>query len=86
MLETIMFCVWLLPTGNFNTYLQNQIDELAATYQAPTFVPHVTVFCGETKDIERVKSFLQQSAEELPAITLNYQSIGATEHYFKTVI
>lgn len=79
-----MICIWLLPEVEVSAYLQQQIDDLARTYQAPHFIPHMTVFCGETSDLDAVKAIVKQVSTTQAPLEMRYRDIGATALFYKT--
>jgi len=85
MIYTTLFCVWLIPSMPFHTMLQAHIDKLAKAHEAPSFEPHVTLFCGGTNDIEKTKESLEILFKKQPKIGLTAASIDASEQYYKTL-
>jgi len=85
MIYTTMFCVWLIPAMPFHTMLQAHINELVTTYAAPSFEPHVTLFCGETNDIEKTKVSLEALLKNQPKIALTAGSLEASDKWYKTL-
>ena len=52
---------WLVPAATDRAFFQELIDTLAHTHQAPTFVPHVTVYSGESPVEEDPLAIITQS-------------------------
>ena len=85
MLHSTMFSIWLIPELPFQGQLQSHINELAAKYDAPTFPPHVTLFCGGTNDMDQTKVYLEKLFKNISKISLVATSVEATQEYYKTL-
>jgi 2'-5' RNA ligase len=45
-MERNTYSLWIVPGGEAGEQLQSVVDELATAYDAPSFVPHITVVAG----------------------------------------
>jgi len=84
-MTSILFCVWLVPALPDKSLLQARIDQLASEYQAPSFQPHVTLFCGQTIDIAKTTARLGDITEALAPISLSVDALKTSAQYYKTL-
>jgi len=84
-LETILFCIWLIPAEPYQNHLSDTIKQLSATYSSPKFHPHVTLFCGKTNDIEKAQKDLGHVVQSQQKMSLNLKSIDSSPAYYKSV-
>jgi len=54
--------IWLIPAPADAQYLQGIINNLAATYQAPVFNTHCTLYSPTNLPALEIKKILEQSA------------------------
>lgn len=81
----MLFCLWLIPAQPHYDVMQEQINSLASTYDAPVFSPHATLLCGQTNDVEQLKKELEELFKQTPQLTLTAQSIDYSATYYKTL-
>jgi 2'-5' RNA ligase len=78
------FAVWLTPAPSDRRWLSKIIQDYAAAYQSPTFVPHVTVYSGICSDKDDLSAILTQSVGLLLPLSLEVTGLGYTENFFRT--
>lgn len=78
------FAVWLTPAPSDRRWLSKIIQDYAAAYQSPTFVPHVTVYSGITSAQDDLSGILAQSSRSLLPLSLEVTGLGYTENFFRT--
>lgn len=83
--EKILFCVWLIPAQPHYLPLQTTINELAEQYDAPSFQPHSTLFCGKTTQIQTVKTTLSELLNDQKTITTDVVGLDTSADYYKTL-
>jgi 2'-5' RNA ligase len=72
------YALWIMPTGETGTQLQNLINQLADEYNAPKFTPHVTIagIMVSDEELANVKSKLGRLASQQNAFTINLTEYG----------
>ena len=80
-----MTSIWLIPTPEDAQYLQAIINNLAATYQAPVFSPHCTLYSSTDLHPVELKQILERSAEDTISFVVDKEKINHTENIWKTV-
>ena len=85
MINTTLFCIWLIPAEPYYAALANKIQELSVAYEAPVFAPHVTLFCGKTKNIAQTKSDLTNLLTWQAPLVLTATVMDFTDEYYKTL-
>jgi 2'-5' RNA ligase len=76
---------WLVPAAPERAFFQGLIETLAATHQAPTFVPHVTVYTGESPADERPVEIIARAASDVPDVRLEVDRVLYTAAFTKTL-
>lgn len=76
---------WLIPTAAERGFYQDLINTLAQTHTAPTFVPHVTIYSGQSPADEKPLEIIQQSTRHLPGVRLQVDRILYTDTFTKTL-
>lgn len=76
---------WLVPAAPERAFFQELIETLAAAHHAPTFVPHVTVYAGESPADEGPMEIMARAASEVPAVRLRIDRILYTAAFTKTL-
>lgn len=85
MIKSALFCVWLIPAKPFYTSLQEQINLLADSFDAPVFAPHMTLFCGKTEDLQKTKNDFSRLLDKENSLSLKAVSVNASAAYYKTL-
>jgi Cyclic phosphodiesterase-like protein len=78
------FAVWLTPAPSDRRWLSKIIQDYAAAYQSPTFVPHVTVYSGICSAQEDLSATLLQLGGSLLPLSLEVTGLGYTENFFRS--
>jgi 2'-5' RNA ligase len=79
------FSFWLIPAAEEQTYFQEIIDLLAQNYDAPTFMPHVTIYSGEYELAESVESIIEQATFNIKSFSLKIDKLSYTEEFTKSL-
>ena len=80
-----MISIWLIPAPEDAQYLQAIINNLAASYQAPVFSPHCTLYSSTDLPVAELKQILERSAEDTISFVVDKEKINHTENIWKTV-
>ncbi len=80
-----MISIWLIPAPEDAQYLQAIINNLAATYQAPVFSPHCTLYSPTDLPVAELKQILERSAEDTISFVVDKEKINHMENIWKTV-
>jgi Cyclic phosphodiesterase-like protein len=76
---------WLVPAAAHRAFFQELIETLAHTYQAPIFVPHVTIYSGESPVDENPQEIIAQATLGVQEIRLQVDCILYTDTFTKTL-
>ena len=76
---------WLVPSLAPRSGLQECIAALAHAYQAPVFVPHVTLYSGESSPDENPLEVIAQSVRNVQPLSLEIQGISCEDAFTKTL-
>ena len=80
-----MVSIWLIPAPADAQYLQGIINNLAATYQAPVFNTHCTLYSPTDLPALEIKKILEQSANNMESFYVKKATISHTENIWKTI-
>lgn len=72
------YSLWIVPTGETRVQLQNLINQLSDEYNAPKFVPHVTIagITASDEELANVKRKIDKLASQQDAFTLSLTEYG----------
>ena len=76
---------WLVPAATDRAFFQELIDTLGHTHQAPTFVPHVTVYSGASPVEEDPLAIITQATLGVQEVRLQVAGILYTDAFTKTL-
>jgi len=76
---------WLVPSVGTRVFFQDLIETLAHSHQAPTFVPHVTIYSGDSSATENPVSIICESMQGVREVRLQIDSIMFSELFTKTL-
>ena len=76
---------WLVPAMAPRTFLQECIATLAQAHQAPLFVPHVTIYSGESLLDEDPLKIIAQSTRGVRQVSLQIQGVMCDDAFTKTL-
>lgn len=79
------FSVWLVPQKDDEVYLGNIIKNLGEEYDAPIFVPHLTLLGDVTVDFDKLKSIVDDVFQNTKPFTIEKERVNQSEAFFKTV-
>ena len=80
-----MVSIWLIPAPEDAQYLQAIINNLAATYQAPAFDSHCTLYSPTDLPAAEVKQILERSGKNMKSFYVKKATISHTENIWKTI-
>lgn len=80
-----MVSIWLIPAPEDAQYLQAIINNLAATYQAPVFDTHCTLYSPTELPAAELNQILEQSANNMKSFYVKKATISHTENIWKTI-
>jgi hypothetical protein len=76
---------WLVPAAAERAVFQDLITTLARRYSAPTFVPHVTLYSGESPPDERPLELMAEAIRAVHVIQLQVDRVLYTAEFTKTL-
>ena len=80
-----MVSIWLIPAPEDAQYLQAIINNLAATYQAPVFNTHCTLYSPNDLPAAELRQILERSANNIKSFCVKKATISHTENIWKTI-
>ena len=80
-----MVSIWLIPAPKDAQYIQAIINNLAATYEAPVFDSHCTLYSPTDLPAAELKQILEQSANNMKSFYVKKAAISHTENIWKTI-
>lgn len=72
---------WLVPEPSCRTNLQHIIDDLAASYAGPRFVPHMTIAVSPNSSSDVVRQTLDQAAATIAPLMLKPVDLLFSQHF-----
>lgn len=84
--ETLSY--WLIPAEPTLAWFVQTVEKLAARYEAPTFVPHITLYAGAGAGIDAPAKVIQRalaSAEIFSAQTMHPSGVSESDEFTKTL-
>lgn len=84
MARHILMAYWLIPAEPERTFFRSLIADLARTYDAPVFEPHVTIHVGTNK-AQAAEYAVSESARQYNPITLEARGIDHSDQFTKTL-
>lgn len=81
----MLFAIWLSPAQPFYLSLQKQIIQLANLYDAPVFMPHMTIFVGNSDNLDNVKEIFTKTLINFKPLLATASGIEHSDNYFKTL-
>lgn len=76
---------WLVPSEQDRSFFEHLIDTLAQEHDAPSFVPHVTLYSGETTADDDPLDSIEKSTQGVKGLSLHVDSVLYTEQFTKTL-
>ena len=76
---------WLIPSEEYRVFFQEIIDTLAQEYDAPAFVPHVTVYSGEYEPDQSPSEMIEEATQGVQSFSLRVQKLLYTDQLAKTL-
>ena len=80
-----LLAVWLVPQDNDKEYLQKIVNDLGEKYNAPLFVPHLTILGDTLIELKDLKQAIDKAFENIKPITIKKTQISQSNIFFKTV-
>ncbi|MCL9780644.1 hypothetical protein M9194_04235 [Vibrio sp. S4M6] len=76
------FAIWAIPSEPSLSRLQSIINRLASEMNTPSFLPHVTMFIGETEQAELITRFTTV-VDQLPLLLSPCTRVDGDDFIFK---
>ncbi|GIX48170.1 MAG: hypothetical protein KatS3mg131_2381 [Candidatus Tectimicrobiota bacterium] len=76
---------WLIPAAQERAFFEALIARLAHQYEAPIFVPHVTVYASESTPEDDAAAILAQALAGMPPLHLRVTGIGYSKAFTQTL-
>jgi 2'-5' RNA ligase len=80
----IVIAYWLIPAEPARTFFRSLITDLARSYDAPVFEPHVTIHVG-ANEAQSAEHAVSHGARECKPITLQILRIDGSDQFTKTL-
>ncbi len=80
-----LLAVWLVPQNEDKEYLQNIVNDLAVKYNAPKFIPHLTILGDTIIELRDLKNAIDKTFLNIKPIKISLTKISQSEIYFKTL-
>lgn len=82
------YSIWFVPNKNSDLYerLDSIVRDLAAKYNAPYFVPHISIITNIEDTKEGIISKTEQLAQSLNSFEFTLDEIDYTDYYFQTLV
>ena len=80
-----MISLWLTPSEEDESYLQNIINDLASEYQAPVFSPHLTLYSPTDLSKDVLRDRITSVAERTNKLYVTMNGLNHTMNIWKTV-
>ena len=80
-----LFAVWLAPQDNDKEYLQNIVNDLAVKYNAPKFIPHLTILGDTIIELEDLKKAIDNTFLSVKPFKIKTTKISQSDIFFKTL-
>ena len=84
MTRQTVIAYWLIPSEPARSFFQRIINDLARSYDAPVFEPHVTVHVGADQADAAAKA-LEEAARECKLTGLTPLGIDESDEFIKTL-
>ncbi len=84
-MATSHFSFWLVPSVADRRYWQQVIQDLATEFEAPVFIPHVTLQAGDNIDSGNIEQLLITIAKETRALCLQIDAVSYDTQFTKTL-
>lgn len=81
----MLFTIWLSPAQPSLLSLQGQINHWANLYEAPVFIPHMTVFVGSSDNVDNLKEVFTKTVTNFTPLQASASGIEHSDNYFKTL-
>ena len=80
-----MYAVWFTFDKNDETYFSKIISELSKKYDAPVFLPHITVYGLVDVKIDKLDRMVTESIKEEKPFRVEKKAISHSDNFWKTV-
>jgi 2'-5' RNA ligase len=80
-----MFAVWFLFGKEDTRYLEHIIKDLAAQYDSPFFMPHMTVYGLVDSNLETLDNLILESINGVKPFLVEKNSISYSDDFWKTL-
>lgn len=76
---------WLVPAEPSRSFYQAIIDDLAQRYDAPSFIPHVTLYSGEYSCDTPIDCLIETAIQTIHPFSLKIDRVRYSQHFTKTL-
>ena len=80
-----MYSVWLIPRNADTEYLGHLIRNLSQKYNAPEFIPHITIYGDVNAGQEIVDEAVKHSIKGLKKFTIKTSNLAYEDYIWKTL-
>ncbi len=79
------FSIWLCPVNNDSIHISEIISNLSTQYDAPVFIPHVTIFSPVTCDLRTLDDLMKNIVVDIKPLCVNVKNLEHSNFLWKTV-
>ena len=79
------YAIWLLFEDKDSNYLSEKIFKLSKKYDAPFFLPHITVYSIIKSNLEEIQNYVKKSVTNVKQFSVYKKSINHSEDFWKSV-
>ncbi|HEY9649205.1 MAG TPA: cyclic phosphodiesterase-like protein, partial [Coleofasciculaceae cyanobacterium] len=76
---------WLIPSAENRAFFQEIIDSLASQYNAPRFIPHVTIYSGESSPDQSPSELIERATQGVQGFRLSMEQLLYSNELTKTL-
>lgn len=80
-----MYAIWLLFNKDDNESIGKIIDQLAKKYNAPKFLPHITIYGLVDEKLPMIKKIVKESIDGISPVLVNTSKLDHSDNIWKTV-
>lgn len=81
----MLFAIWLSPAQPSFLSLQKKIIHFAKLYDAPAYMPHMTIFVGNSDSLESVHEVFSNTVKNVQSLEATAIGVEHSDYYFKTL-
>lgn len=84
-MEIPVFSLWLVPDGKTRENLTRTIKQLAATHNAPSFDPHITLVGAVQESENEILDKTRRLAVSLAPLEITLGEVEYTEQFYRSI-